>query len=138
MPAPHTYTEHTLARYMHSLLGEAAQILGWSVGEDSEAAGDYAEAVNETLLSLEVAEISEVPGGDVKKLRALARREVWRSVVGATASYYDTTTDDMSNKRSQVNVQARAAYTEAAAEAKRYEPDPSGVGRIRTMRSVRG
>lgn len=87
MAAPSSYTEATLKAYMHGVTGNLAskEILNWTV-----ASGSYDEAVNEALLSYGTSDIATIQGADnLRLLRALARRELWRAVVQATAGQFD-------------------------------------------------
>lgn len=108
--------EAAIANYMHDVLGadELATSLGWSV-----AAGDYQDAVDETLLVLDITDPSTLTAtADLRKLRAIARAEVWRSVMSRTAGDYDVRLeDDTDTKRSQVHKHARAMFEAAKAEA---------------------
>jgi hypothetical protein len=76
MAAPTSYTEADLKAYMHSLANKAGMNLGWSV-----ANGNYDEPVNEVELVFDAA-IDEIT--NMLALRAVARRELWRSVMAAT------------------------------------------------------
>ena len=49
MAVPTSYTEHTLAEYMHDELGKVATLLGYAVGVAD--AGSYAEAVIEAQIT---------------------------------------------------------------------------------------
>lgn len=116
MSAPTSYTEATLASYMHSVLGDVATALGWAAGTAS-----YGEAVNEALLVYGVDSISSVSGRDnIAKLRALARVEAWRQVAAYTAGGYDFTADGASYQRSQMHAQAMASMRTAEADAMQY------------------
>lgn len=118
MPAPSTYTEESLSAYMDSILGAVADVLSWSV-----AGGDYAEAVNETLLAYGVDDIALVTGREnIKRLRALARREVWRAVVNVTAGDYDFEADGGKYSRSEINKMAMQNLIRAESEAAEYDP----------------
>jgi len=117
MALPASYTETSLATYMHTLLGPVALTLGWSV-----AAGSYDEPVNEALGAYGVDDIADVTGrANIVKLRVLARREVWRAVVQATASHYDVNADGSSRHRSQIQAQAREALALAEIDALPYD-----------------
>jgi hypothetical protein len=118
MSIPASYTETTLATYMHTILGPVAATLGWSV-----AAGSYDEPVNEALAAYGVDDIADISGrANITKLRALARREVWRAVMQATASHYDVKADGANRSRSQIHTQAKAAYELACIDALSYDP----------------
>lgn len=102
MSIPSSYTETTLADYMNDTLKNVADLLGWS-----PANNDYAEAINETLLSCGVDLISEITGREaIRRMRAFARMHVWQSVVNATAGNYDFSADAGRFNRSQIHEQA--------------------------------
>lgn len=106
--------EAQLAAFMDRTLGrdELAAALGWSVTTD------YDDAVDETLLILDIADLSAVTGAAaLRQLRAVARAEVWRSVMQRTAGDYDATLDGDSYKRSQLHDHAVAMYAAAREEA---------------------
>jgi hypothetical protein len=112
MAIPAGYTEATLKEYMHTVLGPVATTLGWTVAD-----GDYDEAANEAVAAYGVDDVAAVAGREaIRALRAVARREVWRAVMGATASHYDLTTDGASRHRSQTHAQARAMFALADGE----------------------
>lgn len=116
MSAPASYTEATLAAYMHSALGDTATALGWAAGTAS-----YGEAINETLLAYGAGDIATVTGNDnIARLRALARAEAWRQVAAYTAGNFDFSADGASYNRSQMHAQAKAAVQMAEADAMRY------------------
>lgn len=118
MPAPEFYTEDTLAMYMDSVLAGVAEVLGWSV-----SAGSYVEPVNESLLVYGVDDIGLISGRDnIKKIRAIARREVWRQVVNATAADYDFDADGGRYSRSLIHKMAMENLSRAEAEAAEYDP----------------
>jgi len=107
--------EAALAGYMHRVLGrdELAQALDWSVARD-----DYQDAVDETLLVMDVTDVSTVTATtDLRKLRAVARAEVWRLVMSRTAGDYDVSLDGDSYKRAQLHKHAAAMFNQAKAEA---------------------
>lgn len=84
MPIITSYSEAELKAYMHEVLGdEIVQAFNFSV-----ANGSYDEAVNESLYQLEVDEITELTGREaIRKLRVVARMELWRAVAGYTANH---------------------------------------------------
>lgn len=112
MALPAGYDELQLASYMHTTLGAMATRLGWSV-----AVGDYSEAVNEAVAAYGADDITSITGREnLRKLRALARREAWRSVVQSLAAYYEFSTDGQSFKPNQMGDQARKALAQAEAD----------------------
>lgn len=118
MAAPATYTEQTLAEYMHSALGAMAGTVGLTV-----EGGSYAEAVNDTLLTYGVSDIGDAT--DIAKLRLLARLHAWRLVVTYTAANYAFSADGGSYSRDQVHAHAvsmvSALETEAAPHLAEYQ-----------------
>jgi hypothetical protein len=114
MAIPTSYTEATLKAFMHAELREVATALGWTV-----VAGSYDEPLIETLLAYGVSDI--VAATDIRKLRALARREVWRAVASATAGDHDFSAEGASYSRSQIHAQALAMLTRAESDAGRYD-----------------
>lgn len=109
MAYPASYTEQSLAEYMHATLGAMATRLGWTVDD-----GDYTEAVNEAVAAYGTDDISGISGRDnLRKLRALARREVWRLVVQSLAAYYEFSTDGQSFKPNQMSEQASKSLAQA-------------------------
>ena len=77
MPVVISLTESDVKEYMEAVLGDTAQKLGWSVGED-----DFDEPTNEVLYSLGESSFSYVTSqGEVKKVRSVARVEVWRAAM---------------------------------------------------------
>jgi hypothetical protein len=115
VPAPASYTEATLATYMHTVLGNTAAELGWS------APASYSEAINETLLSYGAATIDLAT--NVRKLRALARVEAWRLVVQQTAAEHDYSpgSGTVGFRRGQIQAQALAALAMAERDAAEYD-----------------
>lgn len=109
------YTATTLAEYMHTVLADSATALGWSV-----AAGSYAEPVNEVTLACGVDDLSQVD--DVRKVRALARQEVWRQVMNTTALDYTYSDAGGSYNRQQLYEHARQSFLDAEQAARQYDP----------------
>jgi hypothetical protein len=94
------------------MLGNVATVLGWD-----EASGHYDEPIAEAVAAYGADAIGDISGRDnLRKLRALARREVWRAVMQAAAAHYDFTTDGQSFKRSQLYTQAEKAFQQAEAD----------------------
>lgn len=126
MAAPTSYTESTLATFMLDCLKDVATALGWT------ALANVQEAVNETLLAYGVDSIASVAGREnIRKLRALARVEVWRLVVAAVSGDYDFKAGQESFSRSQVHEQALKSLAQAQADAAEFAPTYAvGVGSI--------
>lgn len=77
MPTPTSYTELSLKEYLHGCTQRAGLNLGWSVAD-----GSYDETVADTELTLGTA-VTETT--NIRALRAVARRELWRAVMQATS-----------------------------------------------------
>lgn len=108
MVAPTSYTESSLAAYMHAVLGDTAGVLGWA------QPANYLDVVDNTLLAYGVSDIAEAT--DIAKLRALARREVWRAVVAALVPHVDFETDGQRVSESQMRRAAESALAVAEAD----------------------
>lgn len=113
MPAPSTYTEEELAAFMVSDLSEVGQVLGWSDLSHMQ------EAVNDTLLALDVAEIGDA---DVTGLRAVARVMAWRQACAALVARYDFADPDGRYSRAQMLKGAQQRVIECERMAVEYLP----------------
>lgn len=101
MAVPTSYTDLTFAAYLATQVEQVAGPLGWDVGSVQ-----VLEAVNDALLDLGVSDIASVT--DIRGLRALGRRAIWRAVVQATSGNYAfTDVAQQTFNRQQVNAQAR-------------------------------
>lgn len=121
MAAPASYTEKTLAQFMHVSLGKTAKALAINFGPND--AGDYAEAVNDALLAYgtdNIASISDI--ANIQKLRALARVYAWQYVVSNFAALYDFSADGGQYSRSQLFKQAKESLGLAQQGALAYDP----------------
>ena len=124
MPIPTSYTEKTLAEYMHTMLGKTAQALSLQLSPDG--AGDYAEAVNDALLLYGAEDISTITGvAAIQKVRALARVAAWRHVVNNFAALYDFSADGGNYRRGQLFENAQASLKAAERRALPYDPNYS-------------
>lgn len=108
MAIPTSYTEYELSEYMLSVTAAVSA----SAGLDSLA---FDEAVNDVLTAYGEADIADVT--DVAKLRALAKVEAWRTVIGYLMTAYDFSADGGSYKRSQMLTGAEKALERAEADA---------------------
>ena len=121
--APATsYTESSLATYMATLIGTAADALGWS------GTTDYQQAVNRTMRAAGVDDLADVTEtADLAALEALAAYYVWRSVADAAAGLTDHSLDQQSFSLSQLSAQAAAAMTRAQTDLRQLGLDPTGA-----------
>lgn len=113
MAAPTSYTEATLATFMLTELGDVAGVLEWT------AQADVQEAINEALLVYGVNDIADAT--DISKLRALARRQAWRSAVNSLTTRYDFSNPEGDYKRSQMVKAAATRLAQAESDAMPYD-----------------
>lgn len=98
-----------LASYMHRVLGNTATVL-----DLSPANGDYDEAVSDAVAAYGADDVSSISGRDnLRKLRALARREVWRAVRDSTAAHYRFAADNQTFDRQQIHEHAADMFRQA-------------------------
>ena len=123
MATPLSYSEIELATYMAGVAGEIVTILGWTASDTH-----FVEAVNEALLAFGADDISTITGADnIRKLRATARREIWRAIVAGLTSYHDySAPDGQSLKESQLQTQAETALAQAEADCQALGVDAGG------------
>lgn len=133
MSIPASYTEKTLAEYMHVMLGKVAKAL--DLHFDPNGPGDYAEAVNDTLLAYGAEDIATITGtNNIQKLRALARVAAWQHVVTNFAALYDFSADGASYNRNQLFKNAQEALKLAERAAVVY--GSNYVARVRKVDHV--
>lgn len=135
MPIPTSYTEKTLAEYMHVALGKTAKAL--ELHFDPNGPGDYVEAVNDALLEYGTDDISTITGLDaIRKLRMIAVACAWQYVVNNFAALYDFSADGGRYDRSQMFDNAKKMYeTAAGVVTANYGSDTNRV-RIRRVDHV--
>lgn len=110
---PTIYTESTLAAYMLTCLKDVATQMAWTTLTDVQ------EAVNEALLAYGVTDVASA--SDIRKVRKLARREIWRQVASATAGNFAFSADGASFSRQQIHEHAMQEFNVAVAEAAEYD-----------------
>lgn len=113
MTLPFAYTESTLAEFMLGELGVTATATGVTLS-------DLAEAVNETMLVYGCTDLATAL--DMRKIRAIARVEAWRTVCNAVAGDYDYSDAGASYSRSQALKNATQRLDESLARAAAYYP----------------
>lgn len=115
MSTPDPTPAEALAMSLHARLGPLAAVLGWSV-----EGGSYAGIIADALLDAGWASVDEAD--DPRKLRALARRALWRAAVEALAAHVDLTTPEgLSVRESGLQAQALAALELAERDAAPYD-----------------
>jgi len=131
MVLPGSYTEKTLAVYMHGVLGPLAGVLGLAVG--AADAGSYAEAVNAVLLAYSgVAQVSEAL--DLERLRGLACVEAWQLACNGLAAAYDFGAEGGTYQRSQMLAAAQSRLLAAQSAALVF--DRQYVVQVTRMKAV--
>jgi hypothetical protein len=120
MAVPASYTEKTLAQFVHVSLGRVAKALALNFGPND--AGDYAEVINDTLLAYGTENIASITGVDnIQKLRTLAKAAAWQHVVNNFAALYDFSADGGQYSRSQMFKQAKESLELAQRAALPYD-----------------
>lgn len=123
-----SYTENGLKLYMHAMLGdnEVAAALDWSV-ED----GDYDEALNEALLVYGTSDITAVTGNaNIRKLRAIARMELWRNVMARTTHRHQRGIQGEARSEHMVWEHAKSMFMMASEYAARLGVDVDTTSEI--------
>lgn len=103
---PSVYTETTIAEYMARCLGpRLVAILGWTAEADISSGGlsEWAEPVAETLLLLEISDLTEwVENDDLLAIRAVAKWVAWVHARMSLAEAYDSSSGVTSRSRNQL------------------------------------
>jgi hypothetical protein len=111
MPVPTSYSESQFAAYLVTTLDTLEQVLNWDQGDPR-----VREAVSDALLDYGVSDITEAT--DIRKLRALGRRAIWRAVANATAGFYAfTDVGQQQFSRQQIHDHATAMLKQSETEA---------------------
>lgn len=126
MPVPVAYTESGFAAYLTSVLDKLADALDWDEGDPR-----VLEAVTDALLEYGTTDIATVTApNDLRGLRALGRRAIWRAVVQATAGKYDFSDSDAKFTRSQIQEMALKALERAERDCAETVGTGLSVGRL--------
>src|SRR4051812_31054161 len=121
MAVPTVYTTTSLAVYLKYVPGDLLDVLGWDTDSPQ-----VQEAVNDALLEYGETDVASISGTDaVRRLRALARRAIWRAIVQATANWYSITDNGQKLERQQVNDQALKALEQADIDCRAAGADPA-------------
>lgn len=142
------YSNHDLAMYMHGVVVRLAADLDWEVDPNNDTdTGDYADAIEDTLGELEIADSAEARNTFLLKLTA--RVHLWERVMGGYVGAYSVGTAGKALERQQMFEHARTLYEQALAKQERYLRRlqlldlgydnglvPSGVTYIRTVWGV--
>lgn len=114
------HTEVELGLYMISQLGETGETLGWTSRDMV-----VSEAVTDALFDYGETDVEAITGtSNLRKLRALARRAIWRAVVHETTHYYAVADGGQRLDRPTVNKQARQSLEQAEYECRACGADP--------------
>jgi hypothetical protein len=126
------YTEATFKNYLFSQLAETLRAtIGWASTSDPA----LTLVVDDTLLVLDVADITTlVTSGAIAQLRAVGRYMLWRAALQWLVTQYDVTVDGSTFKRSQLltNLKEllRFAYDDAIAAGVSAEALPPAPGSV--------
>lgn len=116
MPVPASYTEASLAVFMDAVLGEVADLLGWSA--NGITTGSYGSAVEDALVACGVDSIDQVT--NVPKLRAAAKVAAWTLACTSLLTRYDFQSEQQNFRRSQMVENAKVQLARAESEAATY------------------
>jgi hypothetical protein len=116
MALPSSYTEASFSDYLHAIMGQVADLLGWKLEE-----GSYDEVINDTLLAYGVSDIADAT--DIKKVRALGKLCLWRAVLISAIPEINYTADGTTMNREAIFQHAQAMLERATAEAAPYDAE---------------
>jgi|SRR5579859_146334 len=124
MPPVLTYTEPIFADYLFGVLDDVGGMLGWTPGSPA-----VQEALNDALLEYGETTIANIVSVDgvqgtrqIRRLRALGRRAIWRAVVQATAGKYSFGDAGQTFDRKEINEMAREALKLAQTDCLEWDP----------------
>lgn len=124
-------TELALAKFMHDILGMDGFAEQLNYDPDT---GDYGEAVDEALLAVGASTVSAVSSTQgLRQLRAAARVELWRMVMGRTAGKHQRGLGDTARSEQQIFAHAKEMYLLALQDARRL-----GVASYRVAEAAHG
>ncbi|HLA87370.1 MAG TPA: hypothetical protein VJL10_05085 [Anaerolineales bacterium] len=122
MSIPTSYTESTLATFMHAALGDVAVVLGYA------NPATYAETINDTLLAYGTDDISTISGqAGILKLRTLAKVFAWQKAVGDLSTRFHFSADGGNYDRQQMFENAKKTLDSLEIAAMAYDPAYSVV-----------
>lgn len=90
MPVVTTYTNKTLAEYMHRLATRQVTDLGWTTGDPQVAddLGNYQDSIETLAYEMGVLDIADVPEENVYELRLRSRVVLWQTLAEAYVGLY--------------------------------------------------
>lgn len=133
MAVPTAYTTTSLAVYLKYVPGDIIDVLGWNTDSPQ-----VQEAVNDALLEYGVTDAASITGTDeIRRLRALGRRAIWRAIVQATANWYGITDNGQVLDRQQVHAQALLAFEQADNDCRAAGADPALAVNVIHVQRVR-
>ena len=123
MALPTTYDESSLKQYMEDVLGKTADKLGWSVAND-----DFDEPVFEVLFILDRDDFSYADNNrsEIRKIRIIARQEVWRAAMYYTAheaSFSTGAPGTGQTTRNTIHEHCKTMFEKARSEVSENYPD---------------
>lgn len=107
MPIPSSYTGPALIRFMRD---DVLRVTGRQLGLTNDS--DYQDAVIEVTLALGVQTIDDAT--DMRRLRAVARREAWRTAMQQSAGEHHAEADGKAHDRQQMYDHCRAMFNQAS------------------------
>lgn len=129
---PVSYTEAELSTLMITQLSAIAGVLGWTT-----STAEVADAVIDTLLAyFGTAGTNSVIANatDIRKLRVLAYRAIWRAAVAALTAKYTFSTDGQSFQRSDMMKRAAEMLEKAEADAAVFDTSTAPTVGVTTFR----
>jgi hypothetical protein len=133
MAVPTAYTTSSLAVYLKYVPGDLIDVLGWDTDSPQ-----VVEAVNDALLEYGETDATSISGTDaIRRLRALGRRAIWRSIIQATANWYSITDNGQKLERQQVHAQALKAFEQADNDCRAAGADPALAVNVLHVQRVR-
>lgn len=119
MPVPTSYSEEDFKTYLHSILGDTAGLLSWTV-----AGGSYDEILIDALFACDVTDITQLSGAAaMQQLRVLGRLKLWSAVLQAALPEINYTADGATFNREAIFQHALHMLQEARIQALAYDPD---------------
>jgi hypothetical protein len=121
MPAPTSYTELSLARYMASVLGQTGTLILLAAPVDADDLGAYQNPIEEVELLSGVSDVADET--DILKLRVLARWQAWEMAGEHATKLHDyrqgRDSKELSRHYRNIDLQRKRA----ALAARKYMPD---------------
>lgn len=121
MPVPSSYTESSLMAFMRD---DVLRVTGRQLGLTNDA--DYRDALTEVTIGLGVSDITQAT--DIARVRALARREAWRTAMQQAAGEHHAENEGKAHDRQQIYDHCVAMFNQASLEVSALGPLPDDDG----------